>query len=64
MVNGGGCIIVIDRETDYPRDRETDPPENPLILILKQQTATNAPRSSLSETAEPLTIRGAQPSTA
>jgi hypothetical protein len=28
-------------------DRETDHPENPLILILKPQTAANAALSSL-----------------
>jgi hypothetical protein len=38
MVNGGGLIVI---------DRETDHPENPLILILKPQTAANAARSSL-----------------
>jgi hypothetical protein len=44
--------------------RETGQLEKSLILILKPQIATNASRSSLFETAEPLTIRGARHSTA
>jgi hypothetical protein len=53
MVNGGGCVVVIHRETGHL--------EKSLILILKPRTATNASRSSLFENAEPLTNRGAQP---